>query len=51
MCLYERGPDACATLPANGSETEWATYSMPVRPRAAAQETRLYLYGIARPHR
>lgn len=45
VCLFQRGPDACAPLPANGAETTWTTYSTPVRPTLPAVETRLYLYG------
>ena len=45
VCLYQRGPDACATLPANGPETTWTSFATPVTP-GNVLETRLYLYGM-----
>ena len=45
-CIYERGPNVCEPLPANGSETEWTTYEQQISPRLASLETRLYLYGL-----
>ena len=46
VCLYLRGPDRCASLPAGGPWDDWTEYSAMVTPDPTAVETRLYLYGL-----
>lgn len=45
FCVYLRGPDSCARIPAGGPWQGWTRYETLVTPDPAAVETRLYLYG------
>jgi arabinofuranan 3-O-arabinosyltransferase len=46
VCLFERGPDRCRSLPATKWGNEWQPYGILVSPDPSAVETRLYLYGL-----
>lgn len=45
FCVYLRGPDACAKIPAGGPWKGWTRYETLIEPDPSAVETRLYLYG------
>ena len=46
VCLYQRGPDRCTTIPRGGPWKDWTRYSVRVTPDPTSVETRLYLYGL-----
>ena len=46
VCLFERGPDRCRSLPPTKWGNEWQPYGILVSPDPSAVETRLYLYGL-----
>jgi arabinofuranan 3-O-arabinosyltransferase len=46
VCLYQRGPDRCSTIPTGGPWKTWNAYRVLVPPDPTSVETRLYLYGL-----
>jgi arabinofuranan 3-O-arabinosyltransferase len=46
VCLYQRGPDRCTSIPRGGPWKDWTHYSVRVTPDPTSVETRLYLYGL-----
>jgi len=46
VCLYQRGPDRCSTLPTTVWTADWQPYSTFISPDPGSVETRLYLYGL-----
>jgi hypothetical protein len=47
VCLWETGPERCATLPPIPDESSWSTYSASVTPDAGTTALVIYLYADA----